>query len=65
MLIDKPRAPFAARFETNLLLRLDQALGRAPEPLVSYRAAAASIDAQRQFLEPIGTQEAIVRTRAG
>src|SRR5215471_10444453 len=32
-LIDKPRAPFAARFENELLTRLDQALGRAAEPL--------------------------------
>src|SRR5215468_7608895 len=30
-LIDKPRAPFAARFESELLTRLDQALGRAAE----------------------------------
>jgi protein ImuB len=31
-LIDAPRAPFAARFERELLRRLDQALGRATEP---------------------------------
>jgi protein ImuB len=31
--MEQPRAPLAARFEA-LLLRLDQALGRAPEPLV-------------------------------
>ena len=39
-LIDKPRAPFAARFETELLKRLDQALGRAAEPLALIVAAA-------------------------
>ena len=33
-LIDKPRAPFAARFAAELLRRLDQALGRVDEPLV-------------------------------
>src|ERR1700722_14053333 len=32
-LLDKPRAPFAARFSTKLLRRLDQALGRVGEPL--------------------------------
>ena len=43
----QPRAPFAARFQPELLRRLDQALGRAPEPLVPvveppvYRAQAA------------------------
>jgi protein ImuB len=45
----QPRAPLAARFEA-LLLRLDQALGRAPEPLVPpvpapvYRAQAAFVE---------------------
>ena len=33
-LIDKPRAPFAARFAAELLRRLDQALGRSDEPLI-------------------------------
>src|SRR5262245_799543 len=33
-LIDQPRAPFGTRFETTLLARLDQALGRASEPLI-------------------------------
>ena len=51
-LIDQPRAPFAARFQAELLRRLDQALGHAPEPLVPvveppvYRA-------QATFAEPI------------
>jgi protein ImuB len=54
----QPRAPLAARFET-LLLRLDQALGRAPEPLVPpvpapvYRAQAA-------FVEPIVSHEHVL-----
>src|SRR5436305_625076 len=33
-LVDKARAPFAARFEKELLTRLDQALGQAAEPLI-------------------------------
>src|SRR5262249_28911026 len=42
----RPRAPFAARFDGAFLQRLDQALGRAPEPLTPvaeppvYRAQA-------------------------
>jgi protein ImuB len=53
-----PRAPLAARFEA-LLLRLDQALGHAPEPLVPaihppvYRAQAA-------FAEPIVSHEHVL-----
>ena len=58
-LLDKPRAPFAARFPTELLTRIDQALGHAPEPLV-YLAPVPAYRALRQLLEPITTQEAIV-----
>jgi protein ImuB len=56
--IGQPRAPLATRFEA-LLLRLDQALGRAPEPLVPavpppvYRAQAA-------FTEPIVSHEHVL-----
>ena len=58
-LIDQPRAPFGARFDTCLLSRLDQALGRAPEPLIPvvppplYRA-------EVHFLEPILHQEHVL-----
>jgi protein ImuB len=58
-LIDQPRAPFAARFEEEYLRRLDQSLGRAPEPLVPvvppplYRA-------QTLFLEPIMSAENVL-----
>jgi protein ImuB len=58
-LMDQPRAPFAARFEAELLLRLDQALGRAPEPLTAitpppvYRV-------QASFLEPITSVEHVL-----
>ena len=49
--MDEPRAPFAARFE-ELLLRLDQALGRAPEPFTPI-AAPPVYRVQTAFLEPI------------
>ena len=57
--MDQPRAPFAARFETEYLQRLDQALGAYPEPLVPvigppiYRA-------QASFMEPIFSEEHVL-----
>jgi len=58
-LIGKPRAPFAARFEKELLLRLDQALGRTPEPL-SLIAPPPLYMKTRSLLEPIGTEDAVI-----
>src|SRR5437870_723111 len=58
-LIDKPRAPFAARFERELLKRLDQALGRMNEPLVTI-APAPVYHSLRYLLEPIFAQAAVV-----
>jgi len=58
-LLDKPRAPFAARFPAELLRRLDQALGRIDEPLVPI-VAPPVYHCLRYLLEPIFTQEAIV-----
>jgi protein ImuB len=58
-LIDKPRAPFAARFPAELLQRLDQALGRVDEPLVPI-VAPPVYHCLRYLLEPILTQEAVV-----
>src|SRR5262245_24981327 len=58
-LIDKPRAPFAARFESELLTRLDQALGHAAEPLALI-APPPVYHSLRYLLEPIFTQDAIV-----
>jgi protein ImuB len=63
MLMDRPRAPFAARFDAELLRRLDQALGRVPEPLV-LTAPPPIYRSLRQLLEPIDTQEAIVAVAA-
>jgi protein ImuB len=54
--IDQPRAPFAARFEDEFLQRLDQALGRSPEPLTPVSAPPV-YRAQTTFVEPIMSQE--------
>jgi protein ImuB len=61
MLIDAPRAPFAARFESELLLRLDQALGVRREAL-HYLAPPPAYHAQRSFLDPIFAQEIVIAT---
>jgi len=58
-LIDKPRAPFAARFAAELLRRLDQALGRVDEPLVPI-VAPPVYHSLHYLLEPIVTAAAIV-----
>ena len=58
-LIDKPRAPFAARFENELLRRLDQAFGRAAEPLTLVMPPPV-YHSMRYLLEPISTQEAVI-----
>jgi protein ImuB len=58
-LLDKPRAPFAARFPAELLRRVDQALGRIDEPLVPV-VPPPVYHSLRYLLEPIITQEAVV-----
>ena len=58
-LIDKPRAPFAARFAAELLRRLDQALGRSDEPLIPI-VAPPLYHSLNYLLEPIVTAEAVV-----
>jgi protein ImuB len=58
-LIDAPRAPFAARFEAELLRRLDQALGKVPEPLV-FLAPPPAYRKIIRLIEPIFTQDAII-----
>src|SRR5580704_11315414 len=58
-LLDKPRAPFAARFPIELLRRIDQALGRIDEPLVPV-VAPPVYHALRYLIEPVFTQQAIV-----
>lgn len=57
-LVAMPRGPLQRRFGETLLLRLDQALGRAAEPfapIVPEEPPAVSLS----FLEPIATAEAI------
>jgi protein ImuB len=58
-LIDKPRAPFAARFAAELLRRLDQALGRVEEPLVPI-VEPPVYHSLHYLMEPIVTAEAVV-----
>jgi protein ImuB len=62
-LLDKPRAPFAARFAAQLLRRVDQALGLCDEPLVPI-VAPPVYHSLHYLLEPIVTQEAVI-ARAG
>ena len=58
-ILDKPRAPFAARFPAELLSRIDQALGRLDEPLVPV-VAPPLYHSLRYLIEPIITQEAVI-----
>jgi protein ImuB len=58
-LAGQPRAPFAARFNPELLLRLDQALGRAPEPLVPV-VPPPVYHARAMFAEPILSAEHVL-----
>jgi protein ImuB len=57
--MNQPRAPFAARFDGNVLLRLDQAVGVAPEPLVPV-VPSPLYRAQAMFLEPISSEEHVL-----
>jgi len=58
-LLDKPRAPFAARFPAELLSRIDQALGHLEEPLVPV-VAPPVYHSLRYLIEPIITQDAVL-----
>ncbi|CAN5440183.1 DNA polymerase Y family protein [soil metagenome] len=58
-LLDKARAPFAARFEKELLMRIDQALGHRPEAL-SYVTSPPLYEKQRQFLQPVFAQDFLI-----
>ena len=51
-----PRGPLARRFGAGLLLRLDQAMGRAPEPIQPVLPPGV-IQVRRAFPEPISTTE--------
>jgi len=58
-IMGQPRAPFAARFEAALLGRLDQALGRTPEPLVPV-SPPPRYHARASFMEPIFSVEHVL-----
>jgi protein ImuB len=62
-LIGTPRAPFAARFEKELLRRLNQALGLASEPQ-DFIVTPPLYHSARYLLEPIFTTDAVVRMAA-
>ena len=53
------RAPLCRPLRAELLLRLDQALGHAPEPLVPV-VAPPVYRAQATFVEPILSQEHVL-----
>lgn len=59
-LIAQPRAPLTLRFGPELGRRLDQALGRAAEPIEPLRPAELS-EVRRSFAEPISAAETIAR----
>lgn len=58
-MMSQPRAPFAARFDGDVLLRLDQALGAAAEPLIPV-VPPPIYHAQTMFLEPISSEEHVL-----
>ena len=57
----RPRAPFAARFGAGLLRRLDQALGRADEP-ITPRLPLPSAMAEQRFPDPIAREADVLGT---
>jgi protein ImuB len=59
-LMELPRAPFGRRFGARTLLRLDQALGRAPEAL-AFRRPPTPWFARLAFAEPISAPEDLAR----
>jgi protein ImuB len=59
-LAGQPRAPVARRFGREVLLRLDQALGRVEEP-ISPRLPAPALVAERRFAEPVADAASLER----
>jgi protein ImuB len=60
-LATRPRAPFAARFGKALLLRLDQALGDADEPIMPRLPVPAAM-AEQRFPDPIAREADVLGT---
>ena len=59
--LDRPRAPLAARFGAEFVRRLDQALGREDEPIAPRLPVPAAITEQR-FAEPIALERDVLGT---
>ena len=59
--IDRPRAPLAARFGELLLRRLDQGLGHEEES-IEPRLSVPAYVAERRFPEPIGLEQDVLGT---
>jgi protein ImuB len=59
--IDRPRAPLAARFGEDFLRRLDQAMGRVDEP-ITPRLPIPPYLTERRFAEPIALEADVLAT---
>ena len=59
--LDRPRAPLAARYGQNFIRRIDQALGREDES-ISPRLPLPAAIAERRFPDPIGREEDVLGT---
>jgi protein ImuB len=60
-LLDRPRAALAARFGTELILRLDQALGVDAESITPRRPLPRYV-AEQRFADPIGLERDVLGT---
>jgi protein ImuB len=60
-ILDLPRAPLTARFGSELLRKLDRALGREQEPL-NPRLPVPPYFAEQRFAEPIAREEDVLAT---
>jgi protein ImuB len=59
--IERPRAPLAARFGEQFIRRIDQAVGREDEPITPRLPVPAYV-AERRFAEPILLEADVLRT---
>jgi protein ImuB len=59
--LDRPRAPLAARFGAEFVRRIDQALGREDEPIAPRLPIPAAI-AEQRFAEPIALERDVLGT---
>src|SRR5436190_534922 len=59
--LDRPRAPLAARYGQDFVRRIDQALGREDEPITPRLPLPAAM-AEQRFPDPIGREEDVLGT---